>query len=558
MQINLKIKKIFQGNYSIYHILAGVLAFVVFVYLTIRNTGLYPCIFADEWLYSTFSRLAPIKESIVPSYLYLGFFSITKYFGKGFLEAARVLNLLLFIGSFPFIYLTARKYLSTPLSLYVAALSLISPLNVYTAFFMPESMYFIGIWILIWFVLVHKGENVWLYGTCIGLILACLSMIKMHGIFLIPGLLLFFFIDCLLRDNAGLFKSFVLLAVIIIVSFISIRLIVGYLIAGKSGLNILGGMYGSIAHGALGFNQILIRIMESAHVIMRHIIILVSLFGVPLFYFFSFMRNHENRNKEIVGLKLLTISLLFPLLIIAAYFTVQIAGAGPYETADRIHMRYYNFLFPLVFIIVASLLNKDRKLDGNTNSLLFTIFVCAVLGLSLLYVAVTRNSIPRYLADSPELFGFIKSKKIIIVLISINLTFLLWWVMNKARGARLYAFIYIPLMLMLSSMMVNSELRKNILPSIHDEAGLAAKIIINNEVSRLVVVSSDHAGLYRALFHVDSRNAQMTYVPINQTIERSILPQNCNWLLMIGNYRLGFVPKMRKDFSGYSIIKVSQ
>ena len=49
-------------------ILFGLIALII--YLTARNSGLYPMIFADEWLYNAYSRYIPADASPRPSYLF--------------------------------------------------------------------------------------------------------------------------------------------------------------------------------------------------------------------------------------------------------------------------------------------------------------------------------------------------------------------------------------------------------------------------------------------------------------------------------------------------------
>ena len=131
---------------------AGLLALccAVFVWLLLRNQGLNPAIFSDEWYYSKMSRLQALGDAIVPSYLYLWLFRATNACGDGFLDCARIGNELFFVASAPFIYAVARRVASTPLALLVAAAALLTPFNIYTSFFMPEATYYFGFAVLSW------------------------------------------------------------------------------------------------------------------------------------------------------------------------------------------------------------------------------------------------------------------------------------------------------------------------------------------------------------------------------------------------------------------------
>jgi len=44
---------------------------VLFMLLYFRNSGLYPIVFTDEWVYSKGARLTTLAEATAPSYLEL-------------------------------------------------------------------------------------------------------------------------------------------------------------------------------------------------------------------------------------------------------------------------------------------------------------------------------------------------------------------------------------------------------------------------------------------------------------------------------------------------------
>jgi phosphoglycerol transferase len=57
-----------KTNFKIISLFLGVIALIV--YLTFRNAGLYPMVFADEWFYNAYSRYMPIEGSPRPNYLF--------------------------------------------------------------------------------------------------------------------------------------------------------------------------------------------------------------------------------------------------------------------------------------------------------------------------------------------------------------------------------------------------------------------------------------------------------------------------------------------------------
>src|SRR5690348_13686841 len=115
---------------------------VIFILILIRNSGLYPTVFADEYEYSLFSRLTSFSRATVPDYLYLLIYGITSFCSQGYLDCARIQNVGFFVASGYFIYLTARRISSRTVAFLIALLALAGPFNSYTAYYMPESMYF--------------------------------------------------------------------------------------------------------------------------------------------------------------------------------------------------------------------------------------------------------------------------------------------------------------------------------------------------------------------------------------------------------------------------------
>jgi len=117
---------------------------VLFVWLMHRSFGYSPTVFSDEWYYSRLSRLQPLGDAVLPSYLYLWLYRITNVCGEGFLDCARLLNTLFLVGAAPFVYLTGRAFTGARTAAAIALLATLAPMNLYTAYFMPETPYYFG------------------------------------------------------------------------------------------------------------------------------------------------------------------------------------------------------------------------------------------------------------------------------------------------------------------------------------------------------------------------------------------------------------------------------
>ena len=168
---------------------AGVL--LILLFLLIRNHGLYPLVFLDEWSYSRYSRLAPLGEAIVPSYLYLWLFRATNACGPEFLECARLGNTVLYLLAAPFLYRVALPLAGRAAAVMITLSILLGGTSVYTAFFMPEATYFLCFWVLTWLVLEEIGGTGVRGAVWTGITLGLMSLVKVHALFLLPAIMVY-------------------------------------------------------------------------------------------------------------------------------------------------------------------------------------------------------------------------------------------------------------------------------------------------------------------------------------------------------------------------------
>ena len=255
---------------------------VLFVYLNARNAGLVPMVFGDEWMYNLFSRVEPASLSPRPMYLFFSVYGWTSHCGEGFLDCARQINALFFALSLPLIYSVSRSFLPVGLSLFVAICSVFSPINTYSAFFMPESMYFFFFWLFTWVVVKGFESNPLLMTLGGGGVLGLMSMVKPHAVFLFTGLLAGCFFFWLQKRTLPCFRRGLLLALASGLAFFAVRLPVGYLFAGANGLSIMGSTYTGYARHALSMTEYITLLSNLRSIFLGHVLGNALVFGVPL------------------------------------------------------------------------------------------------------------------------------------------------------------------------------------------------------------------------------------------------------------------------------------
>ncbi|MEI6544099.1 MAG: glycosyltransferase family 39 protein [Methylococcales bacterium] len=556
-RINLKKNQI-SSKTKINIYLFSIVTFIAFL-LILRNMGLYPTVFADEYTYSKFSRLVPFEAANLPNYLYFFIYKVTNLCGDGFLGCARILNVIFFVSAAPFIYLIARKPTGQKTALLIAALSILGPINTYTAYFMPESLYFLSFWIFTYLAVSIKNEHTILRWLFMGVVFGISTLIKPHALFFIPALGIYFFIiQRQFKENNSsghLYSQFVGFFAMAL----STKLIIGFALAGISGITLFGTSYTSIASGSMwGGNHYVSLIMRAFENLQGHLLALSLLFSVPIAHLLlasKWFLRRDIEDRFSINIALYTLLVLVFLLIVVVLFTASIAGSGPYESNARLHMRYYNFAFPLLFLVVASQL--------SVYSIAFSIKSRAIvgfpIGLAICYAIYTHLAVytPSFV-DSPELRGFTVNSSVFYVLSGLSIFSLALWVYADRLGAKIFMYLYMPLVVIFSTFYVNQELRQRLIPDVFDKAGIFTKQYLSNEdISKVLILGSNLSGMFRTLYYLDNPKASLEDIPEGAAYDLSKLPAGKEWILVVGDHSLPDNNFYHLSINDFTLVHVS-
>lgn len=534
-----------------------ILAFAVFIVLVIRNTGIYPSVFPDEYTYSKYSRLLSLSESVIPGYLYLGIYRITNICGDGFLDCARVLNVFFFSASAPFIYLTTRRICKKSTALFVTALALSGPVNTYTIYFMPEALYFFSLWVLSWFVLgldSSSGSTKW---SIAGILLGLVALVKPHALFLIPAILLYFIIVLNKENverkietykNISLFVSFIFFT----------KFFLGYLFAGKAGLTLSGSFYTNLVGSSLQNIQYFLDVASLSYEnFVGHFLALCLLFGLPLAATINLTTQaliSQKPTASIEKVSLYTSVLLLTLLPLVAIFTASAEGMGNDELNARLHVRFYNYAFPLLIIIAASRLSLETRVSFSKSRVLLALLIGAIC----IYAVYTKFEAftPNYL-ESPELRGLTFNTGVFYFLAALSLLSLFAWAYHAQMGARIFIYIFMPLVIIFSNIYVNREIRYRLVPDVFDKAGLFTKhYLADDQLEKLAVGGENRRGLILSLFHIDTPQATIYSMPLDDKDYFSELPHDRNWILLFGENSLTENTYFQIRHQGFTLARI--
>lgn len=519
------------------------------VYLFMRSAGMNPVVMSDEWTYSRHSRLGPLGESILPSYLYLWIFRATNACGSGFLDCARALNVLFFVAAGPFIYLLARMVCGRPVAAFVTLLCLLAPVSSFTAYFMPEALYFFLFCVLAWAALALRETPALRYGLVTGALLGVMSLVKVHALFLLPAQIVFAAaIAWRMRAQENWIARSVTAACVIAATMFAIKFALGYLLAGSNALHLLGSFYGAHAGNSLGAADRLARLFGPAMTSLKgHLMALVLLFGLPiatvLTHAFSAASRREGESS-LHALLLYALLMLGAALLMTIAFTATIAAPGTPE-GIRLHLRYYDFVFPLLLIGAASQIGRQQRAGASWLA------AALALGVGAAAVYAALFLVPAYqlsLTDGPEIAALVQATDITVLgktfkmfplLVSFQLALLGWSVVNRSQAARALVFLVLPLSVISSDLTVRDILGQFFRPNDYDAAGQFARARLpGQDRAALAVAGSDQAGLARAMFHADSAGAAAIALEAGAPLAANELPARRTWLLVVGAHAL--------------------
>lgn len=508
-----------------------------------RNAGLQPSVFADEWYYSKFARLMPLADSMLPSYLYLWLFGASSACGDGFLDCARIGNLAFFVGAAPFIYLIARRYTSAPAAAGVAVLSTLAPLNSFTVYFMPESMYYFGFCVLSWVALKGSDWRPGAHALASGAVLGLMSLVKVHAVFLLPALVPFLLAASWLRGGPWFLRGIAMAATATLCTF-AVKFSLGWLFAGDAGLSIFGPFYESTKLGTDG-----LTLLGAALVSARgHLMTLALIYGLPLAMLAYALGTQLVRpraagavpDREDADRRLLHLYILLMLGAAAGLTVMYTAGLHVEGSREglRLHLRYYSFVFPLLVVVAAAALPREARLpEGRERPWLRWTLVLA-LGATLAAALFMLQGYTTNVVDGPDIHRINVTDKALRILVGLQLLVLLAWAMRLRAAPLLFLCLVLPAAYAASNRGIHNHFENLRPPSKTD---LAAKWVHEHvppdERSQVVVAGVDLSMMLRAQFHIDHPDTTTMVIDFGPVAEYQ-LPLNKKWMLLLGEYQV--------------------
>ena len=533
--------------------------------------GVLPKIMQDEYVYSSQARNSPFGEHQLSNYLFSWVMSSTKLCsGESFYGCAKAINVLLFLVGIFLVYLIAIRVLDLVWAVVVASITALSPLAIQTSFFMPETMYFMAMMFSVWIALVASEKGTyWLWGL-LGVTLGLTSLVKPHGIFLLPALMAFTLL--IEARRVGDAKKRKLMATLIVAAgFFASKAAVGFAFAGVNGLRLFGGYESPVdstgrilrsetlngqqtflaGQPTTGFEAFLN--VASTHLFM-HAAAMLLLAGIPLLLSLRVLWRILS-TRETIGvassLMLLTSLLALSMLLLVPVFEGYVTSSGQ-DHSTRLILRYYEFLIPL-FVIASFLVPRFVEPSRKSRFIQATLVASASLSFAGIFSSLFTG---RYV-DSTTLAGFEDARPILIAIsIAIAISAFVW-ASNPAIGHFWISVGTIPLLLV-TSMFVSQGLlvRTNSNEAYFGFAGKAAnKALEFAPGENIVVVGENRPAVFTAKFWIDKSNIRDLLLVAGSTLSSdSELIAGVDYLVVFDEIKLSGDFELLQAGEGYRIL----
>ncbi len=475
----------------------------------------------------------------IPDDFYLATYHVCHYFRINAYEAAKILNVLFFcFAAFPIFAATSR--VAGPwTSVFVALLACFCPFSAHTTYFMPEAMYYFLFWLAAYLLMRVTERRSALSLALAGGALGLLFLTKPHAIAVLLGANLALVCTALLIGNRtevskhrGIVKDLLLLDG----SFAALIGLVGYFLVVRTGGSFLGSTYSRIGGEILEVSDIQNLIINLLYVSSGHITYLLVLFGVPWLYLaVGLWREIRSDHPRVacIYLGLLAVFLFLGPFILCVRFT---AVMGP--ELERLHGRYYNFVFPMfvaAFYAFYPTVHKGGHL-GRISRLLLGVIAVAV-PIAVLAFAIDRRPA---VYDFPEVFWFTSGGPILYAVLALTSSVLLYYSLSSRPSQHVLTTL-LTLLAVLGSGLAFREQNGNSMARVERRnfATAVDGLIGAEEKNSGMIFSSDiHTALYFQFYLTGI--AEVRVVPSTQTLQTRDLSAGTRWIVLLDNYNLAF------------------
>lgn len=389
-----------------------------------------PAILGDEYLYSMNARKVgpwdPPLAGDFSNYLFNFVYQTTNLCGTEFYSCVKVLNIGFFLAFVFVIYFVARKFLTFLAAYGFMIATALSPLSAYTSMFLPESMYFFFVGLVLIAVLRAMNDFNWRNWAIAGALVGLASLVKPHAWLSAIAIGITLLVVGTTNSKYGL-KRTLSSALALATGAAVARVVVGLAVAGPKALGFFGQYFGAsvietvvsgaggdsatTTNGIVGAGPMAGVIGLFATQFVVHTSVIFALLGVAIIGLAAGLINlvRTKTLREAEAFSLFTFIWLASMAIEIVIFTGWVTGSGDDHTT-RVLLRYYEFLF--VIVPLAGLVALTSSMTTKVN-----VWVRWAIGVTVLAIITPAfsgsfSTLTIQIADAPTLAGLVVNPQI--------------------------------------------------------------------------------------------------------------------------------------------------
>jgi phosphoglycerol transferase len=533
-----------------------------------------PAILQDEWIYMVSSRIFTPWQQELPfdfgNYLFNVVYSSTSLCGDSFYTCAKLINLAFIQGFAITLFIIALRFLPFWGALAFLISVTLSPVAVYSSMYLPESMFFFLIGLTLFAVLKAAENPSWKNWALVGIPLGLTALTKPHALMAAMAIGIFLIFSSL--KSRPFWKPLLLNAGALLLSFLVIRLFVGFLIAGPKALNLffsygisdnVAQFVGGIAsvqpveanQGLVGAGNVTGALGLFPAQFWTHSLVVTALMGAAIVSIVIAAINSFTSDEVRPVHRFAVVSLIWALFMLIAIvlFTGWITGSGDDHTT-RVLERYYDYLFPIVSLAGIAVIADKRVLSETKSWVRWLVIAPVFLAISIAFAGYF-GSLTIQIADAPNLAGLVVDKFTMDTVA--NLTFLtLLAIAFFPKYSVWAAALVFPATMILTGYQIQGQYQGfRLEDSAADKAGHFTYSLLNEaERDNLVILAETRFDGRVASFWLQD-DPDLELLGAESVYPVANLPEGTQWVLAIGNLSMESGEVVSTE-EGYKLYKI--
>lgn len=532
-----------------------------------------PAILGDEYLYSMNARkVSPWDPPIAgdfSNYLFNFVYQGTNLCGDAFYACGKVFNITFFLGFVLTIFIVARRFLPLWAAYGFMVASALSPLNIYTSMFLPESMYFFFIGLVFVATLRAMNSFTWQNWALAGAAIGVASLVKPHAWLSAVAVGISLLIVGLGSGQSRFSRTFSAVSALVAGAAVG-RVILGFIVAGPKVLGFFGqylgvstleevtsGVAPSEGEGPAGGLTPLGGVVDlflpqlNTHLLTISSIMAIGVIG-SIVGVIQIFRTREL--QPVTAISLFAFIWLATMTIEIVMFTGWVTGSGDDHTT-RVLIRYYDFLF--VIVPLAGLSVMASRLGEKTNVFLRWGLTGAFFLLITPAFTGFFGTLTVQIADAPTLAGLITNQQIFQAAALVGFASLLLFATFPAL-AKWSFLVLLPLTMVANGWQTQSQYQYfRGFDNPADNVGQLIREELNaDQLSRVWVVSTNRFEATNVAIWADNRDLEFDLFYPGSLIDDSLIPTGTEFVVLMDGLALEGERTVIFSGDGYQVLSL--